>query len=162
MPTDTCELIRARGFAILKTLDGLAEVSAGVKSAWRDRLNLDIDEKYLPGAVWLDGGEDRRVDTYGHAKPEMPHTLMELKPQVLLIEKPTSTIANADMGPLLAAWRVKIIKAIVLDDALLSLLGDGGQIEYLGHATDFEVGASMRGGLQVNFAMTYLFDPEDL
>lgn len=165
---DTCELIRARGLAILQTLTGLAAYNDGITtapSAWRDRTHLDLDGDMLPGIVWLDGGETphESTRTYGKAKPYMPPTLMRLAPQIILVEKPTETVENKGMGPLLAQWRRKILRAFATDDVLLnSLLGEDGQLEYLGHSTDFEVGGSMRGAIQVNLAMTYMFDIDDL
>lgn len=166
--SDKCELIRKRGLVILQGLAGLAVYNDGVTtkpSAWRDRTHLNLDANMLPGVVWLDGGETPHEGrtTYGKAKPDMPPSLMRLEPQVILVEKPSDTVANKGMDVLIAAWRRKIIRAFATDDVLLnSLLGEDGQLEYLGHQTDFEVGGSMRGAIRVNFAMTYMFDVDDL
>lgn len=168
--TDTCELIRARSFAVLGALEGLgtwAGPSGPEPACWRNRTDLDLP--MTPAVLFLDGSDSSVVDAYGHAKPGIPHNLMRLRPQIIFVSPRGKNPGNLNiggtglaMGPYLASWRVNIVKALARDDTLLHLLGDDGQIEYLGHETDFVLGASMNGGMLVDVAMTYVFDTEDL
>lgn len=162
---DTAELIRARCFEILKTIPGLATITPDsgptFPSAWRNRGNLKGEK--LPAAVFLDGGERIHPDTstYGKAKPGMPHTLMTLTPQVFIEPEPDKVIGNPTVTAAMVAFRRQVLKLFLHDDELLSLLGDDGQIEYLGNDSDMQTGAPMKGELQFDFAITYVFDPDD-
>lgn len=156
-PIDRRELILARVEAILKGVD------LGLGSGWRNRGNFSsLSSDNFPLGVVLDGDEEIVTPSRNKSNPEMPFALFVLLPEIHIAFDPTKTIENADIGPLMSLWRGKLIYAFVNDTALLSLLGDDGDIEYQRMQSDMRAGAPMLGAMKFDFAFTYLLDPDEL
>lgn len=154
---DRREEILARLLVIL----GTGSLSLG--STWRNRGNLDaLPSDQYPAGVTLDGDEERHSEPYGVIKPDMPFTLFTLLPQIFIVPEPTKTVTNEGIGPLMSGLRIKVIDLFTSDQIIKSILGEDGQIEYLRCSTDMKTGHPMRGGMQFDFAYTYLLDPEEL
>lgn len=164
---DVREQILLRLLAILTLLVGTGPAQ-GLMNAVRDRgvippFDQETKLANLPAAVLLDGKEDVRVKTLGkNPGGMMPPTVMALYPQVFVILMPRSNVTNEGVGEELSSWRVKVLRAILYDTVLQQLLGPNGEIAYLGCATDMQTGSTMEGQIQLDFVLTYTFDPNDL
>jgi hypothetical protein len=127
------------------------------------RNRAEIPEEKLPALVLLDGRETLKY-------PDMPRTrggalvpaVFDLTPQVFIVLKPRKDIANPGVGEELSDLRVQVLKAFTQDDELRALLGSNGELNYLGHETDLQTGSTVVGQMQLNFQLSYVFDPNDL
>lgn len=157
MATDKRELILLRMVAILQGINS----GAVPFHVYRNR--GELPEEKLPALVLLDGHEDLK-------NPGMPHTrggarvptVYDLKPQVFIVLKPRDTIENSGIGEELSGVRMQLLQGFINDDELNVLLGSNGEINYLGHLSDLENGMALNGQMQLNFVLSYVFDPRDL
>jgi hypothetical protein len=154
---DKREAILERMLALLQTVNTVTPPF----SVFRNRAEIPIEK--LPALVLLDGREDLKF-------PQMPHTrggaivpsVFDLKPQVFIVLKPRDDINNVGVGEELSATRMQVLKAFIQDDELRGMLGSNGEINYLGHETDLQTGSTVLGQMQLNFQLSYVFDPNDL
>jgi len=152
---DRRELILRRLVTLLGTVNG----TTLPLSVFRNRAEIPTEK--LPALVLLDGREDLKF-------PAMPHTrggarvptVFDLKPQVFIVLRPRDGINNVGVGEELSGLRMQVIKAFIQDDELVGgLLGPNGEINYLGHETDLQTGSTVLGQMQLNFQLSYVFDP---
>lgn len=157
MSLDKREVILERMLALLQTVNGMDLAL----SVFRNRAEIPIEK--LPALVLLDGKENLN-------NPAMPHTrggalvptVFDLTPQVFIVLRPRDDIHNVGIGEELSGLRMQVLKAFIQDDDLRGLLGSNGEINYLGHETDLQTGSTVQGQMQLNFQLSYVFDPNDL
>jgi hypothetical protein len=158
--TDKREMILAQMLLLLGTITDSVSQSLNV---FRNRAEIPADK--LPAVVLLDGKENIRwpkilpVATRGGAR--IP-AVYDLHPQVFIILKPRDDIQNEGVGEELSGLRMQVLKAMIQDDGLRGLLGSNGELNYLGHITDLQTGSTVLGQMQLNFQLSYVFDPNDL
>jgi hypothetical protein len=164
MSLDKRELINLRIVAALGTI---AEITPA--KVFRNRGEFDEKKHIPPFLIYLDGTERKILDANTSRRdgarggvPAVVPSIMEITPQIYFIMQPKKLEAAAEYGPEISDWRMRVLKAIIKDDALLALLGANGGIDYKGMETDMQVGRSMEGQLQFNFAFRYMLDPSDL
>lgn len=151
MSKDRRELLLARLEAIL------VEQQAGDITVYRDRAAFGDDD--LPAYVLLDGNEEETgIESSSHRGPQ----IMLLLPQIFYVPVPPENRKNEGMGPSLSAHRNKLLKAIKTDDRLLQIAGSNGYIRYRGMITDMNTGAEVEGQFQMNFAIAYPLDVNEL
>jgi hypothetical protein len=153
---DTRELI------LLRVIAAFGAVAGMNGNVHRDR--GDLPGAKLPAGVLLDGSE-RAVSKLspGRGVPMVaaPH-VMELKPEIYWVMDPLPLKRADEYGPLMTVWRNKIVKAILLDAQLATLVGPNGDIEYNGFDTDMQSGRTMEGQMQFFFTFRYVLNPLDL
>lgn len=166
MPSrDRREEILLRMMAILQ---GMLETTPGFVTVWRDRgevppVDSETKVPLLPAAILLDGREQPRVRTEGHAYgTRIPGTIVTLMPEVWIVLMPKENVTNAGVGEELSAYRVKIVRDIVLDDTLIAIVGSNGEIEYRGCETDMQSGGLLEGQMRLDFGLTYALIPGEL
>lgn len=154
---DKREIILERMLALLGTVNS----ATPPLNVFRNRAEIPTEK--LPALVLLDGKESLK-------NPAMPHTrggaivpsLFDLTPQVFIVLRPRDDINNTGVGEELSGLRMQVLKAFIQDGDLQGLLGSNGEINYLGHDTDLQTGSTVLGQMQLNFQLTYVFDPNDL
>ena len=67
-----------------------------------------------------------------------------------------------DLGTVINTLRARLVKAILMDPSLLTILGSSGDARYEGCATALARGRSMEGEMGVSFSFTYVLRPEEL
>jgi hypothetical protein len=165
MTIDKRELIILRIVAAFGAAPGMND------NVFRDR--GDLPGVKLPAGVVLDGSErsTSKIAQSRGSRNTSPHSnsllvraplIMELTPEIYWVMDPFPLKRANEYGPLLSQWRVKIIKAILLDDQLASLVGPNGDIEYNGSDTDMQSGRTMEGQMQFYFTFRYVLNPSDL
>lgn len=157
MSLDKREAILERMLALLQTVNSVTPPF----SVFRNRGEIPTEK--LPALVLLDGREDLKYPAMTHTRGgAVVPTVFDLKPQVFVVLKPRDDINNVGVGEELSATRMQILKAFIQDDELRAMLGSNGEINYLGHETDLQTGAAMVGQMQLNFQLSYVFNPNDL
>jgi hypothetical protein len=151
--TDRREQILVRLLEVLATVEGIL-------AAYRNR--GELPDARLPAAVLLDGRETMKTSTAGRGHRELPPSVFILTPQIYVILKPSKNITNAGVGEELSVYRVRVLKAILRDEALRGLLGTNGEIEFRSSETDMQSGSTLEGQLRLDLAFYYPFIPNEL
>lgn len=146
--TDRREQILCRLTELLGTIDGINLVARN-----RD----EISEKSRPAIMLLDADESVEIGPDG-AKPPRSPALISMTPEIYVILGATPE----EVGSILNAFRARIIKAILTDETLSSLVGPNGQIRYDGCATGLSRGRSMEGEMGLSFSFIYPLIPAQL
>ena len=68
----------------------------------------------------------------------------------------------ATVGSTLNGLRAQLVKSVLTDAALASLVGPNGRVRYAGCSTQLGHGRSMEGFMAVHFAFSYVLRPEQL
>lgn len=142
---------------ILERLKAVYESVDGVKKAYRNR--LDIPESQLPALAILDADEsndDQVPDGIGRRAGLAP-IVVTMTPESYIIGAAKSDKIGSDLN----AFRIKLIKAVLGDETLLSLCKDG-DIRYMGFATGLAAGRSMEGEAGISFQFRYVIRPSKL
>jgi hypothetical protein len=152
MAVDKREQILSRLFAVLQTVPGII-------TCVRNRGELDIDDR--PAIYLMDG--DEKADDKAREKGRLAAypNLVVMEPEVyaaLKSQKPQ----NLTIGQSLNSFRTEIIKAVLNDATLRSLVGSNGEIFYGGCLTDLARGREMNGEIGLIFAFRYVLNPRDL
>lgn len=145
--------------AILVRLVAIAEGLPGVAAVLRNVPKLDDTRR--PAIVILDADEAVELASEGPRRSPGGPTLVAMTPQVFI----HATGASSDdesAGPVVNQWRAAWLKAVMLDAALLALVGSNGSIRYAGAATGFGWGRELRGEIGIEIAFVYYFNPSDL
>jgi hypothetical protein len=158
------ELINLRIVAALGNVPGITP-----GKVYRDRGEFDEKKVIPPIIVYLDGTERKILDATTNRRdgarggvPAVVPMILEKVPQIFFIMKPKKIDDAAEYGPEISDWRMKVLAAVLKDDALLALLGANGGIDYRGMDTDMQTGRTMEGQLEFKFAFRYIFNPSDL
>lgn len=158
---DRRELILARikeALNELKALNVTPIVGSGpfVQSVYRNRAPLLEDDR--PALYLLDGIEDVGSPIGGYTTQRSTFSrpaFMVMHPQILAVLRQRIPDHVDEYGPLLSQYRVALIKIILEDSELVSLVTSNGQIAYQGSETDMQWLNSMEGKLYMKFAFTY-------
>jgi hypothetical protein len=141
---------------ILQRLVEVAAAVPGVTTAVRNR--DEISERARPAIAVFDADEtaDERAEQQGHGgrAPNM----VEMTPEVLILLGG----APETVGSVLNALRTKLVKAVLTDSQLTTLVGPNGRVRYAGCSTHLGHGRSMEGFMGVHFAFAYVLRPEQL
>lgn len=148
------ELILTRLLEILTAL-GAAN---GVNAVFRNRDQLTFDLR--PAFLLLDGDETIKPGNAGQ-RPQLAPQIMHIDPEIYCIlenRRPN----NANVGPDLNAMYAKIIKAILTDAALKTIIGPTQRVRYTAAVTDMARGRALNGEIGIGFQIEYIFDPNTL
>lgn len=146
--TDRREMILARLLEIAKGIDGIA-------AAFRNR--DEISERQRPAIIILDADE-AADDADPSQRPSRSPRRVAMTPEVyiLLGAKPE------DLGTAINILRARLVKAVLTDERLRTIVGSNGEVRYEGCATALARGRSMEGEMGVSFSFTYVLRPEEL
>ena len=146
--SDKREDILVRLLAIYRTVDGVKKVARNEQVA---------DDWNYPALLLLDADEEAE-DTTGRGRPPTGLTRVTMTPETYLVlgELPEN------VGRELNRYRARIIKAVLTDAELLTIVGKNGEIAYLGCATSLSHGREIIGDIGLNFAITYKLNQSDL
>lgn len=146
--------VKDRREAILQRLQVVLAGIAGVKKCKRNALRMP--ERDLPAIVIFDSDEDVDLEGYGRKRPPNAPEIVGLVPEiyVYVTGAPGDGSTDDEIGPQIAAFRAKILPAIVNDAVLRSLTHDG-DIRYLGMATGLGKGRTMEGEAGFAFRFNY-------
>ena len=140
---------------ILSRLLEIAGSTEGIAGAFRNR--DEISEKQRPAIVILDADE-AADDADPSSRPSRAPRRVAMTPEIyiLLGAKPE------DLGTAINTLRARLLKAILTDLSLLTILSSSGEVRYEGCATALARGRSMEGEMGVSFSFTYVLRPEEL
>src|SRR5690242_8297257 len=122
--------------AILARLVDVAGGIAGIKTATRNQ--DEVSERARPAIAIFDADEttDERAEERGHAG-RAPN-LVEMSPEALILLGG----APESVGTALNDVRTKLIKAVLTDAQLATLVGSNGRARYVGCSTHLGHGRS--------------------
>ena len=145
---DKREAILVRLLAIYRTVDGVATVARNKQVA--------VDWNW-PALLLLDADEESE-DALGRGRPPTGLARVTMTPETYLIlgELPEN------VGTELNRYRARIVKAVLTDAELLTIVGTNGQIAYRGCATSLSRAREIIGDIGLEFAITYVLNPADL
>jgi hypothetical protein len=145
---DTRELILQRLLAIGTEIGGFAVVA---------RNERRLDELALPAFVLLDGDEVAfDGDVPGPGQPNKRFVRLTMSPEIVFkVDR-----ASEDVGSVLNAHRLDLIRAVLNDADLPALHTRAGHVFLQGSATQLAYGRSMAGEMAVSFGITYLLRPD--
>lgn len=149
----TREDILARINVVIDNIDG----TLGLTQAGRNQ--DDLSGRSRPAVILHDGDENLRENnnTPKNMRGSGPGILvdfMDMRPRLeLLINEKT-----IDVGTKLNEYRDKILPAIVMDTTLANLVGQNGEIRYLGLSTETSAGEKREGRITLNFSLLYTLD----
>ena len=149
MSRDVRELILARLLVICQNLDG-------IKAAYRNKDEIGEDKR--PAILIFDAAETTTVGDQYVPKRGYGPNLVAMAPQITIL----LGAGAENVGPALNAFRLKLLKEILVDGALLGLVGTNGQIVYGGCDTDLMRGRSVEGDMQIMITFIYSLLPQDL
>jgi len=140
-------------------LQRLVEIAAGLPGiAMAVRNQDEISEHTRPAIAVFDVDEtaDERAEQQGH--PGRAPNIVEMTPEVLILlgAKPEH------VGPALNELRARLVKAVLTDVQLSTLVGSNGRVRYAGCSTHLGHGRSMEGSMGVHFTFAYVLRPEQL
>ena len=140
---------------ILSRLLEIAGSTEGIVAAFRNK--DEISEKQRPAIVILDADE-AADDADPSSRPSRAPRRVAMTPEIyiLLGAKPE------DLGTAINTLRARLLKAILMDSSLLTILGSSGEARYEGCATALARGRSMEGEMGVSFSFTYVLRLEEL
>jgi len=149
---------------LLVRLAAIAATVTGVVTVKRNKGGVPDSER--PAIVILDGDETVALMTPPRSnQPGMSKTINTAKPEIYLLLKeyrPKNQNDSAvNVGTLLSAFRMEIVKKIATDTALLSILGPNGKMQYTGCVTDLKSGSALAGEMRLDFSFSYVFDPNN-
>ncbi len=146
--SDKREDILVRLMAIYRTVDGVAKVVRNEQVA---------DDGNFPTLLLLDADEEAE-DTTGRGRPPTGLVRVTMTPETYLIlgDLPENVASE------LNRYRARIVKAVLSDAELLTIVGKNGEIAYLGCATSLTRGREIIGDIGLNFAITYKLNQADL
>lgn len=146
--TDRREQILARLTVVAKSVSGI--------SVFRNRDAIPENER--PAIAILDAHEEARMSAIDTGLRNKGINIVTMMPEVYIL---TSSEAET-VGKSINTIRVNLIKAVVLDSALLTLCGTNGRIDYLGCETQFATGRKINGDMSIKFSFSYPVLPSEL
>ena len=142
---------------ILVQLLDIARTIPGIVAAFR---NMDeISDSQRPCILILDADEaaDDGDPSGLSRRPHAPRRVgMTPELYIMLGAKPEH------IGTQLNVFRAEILKAVLTDAALVSLVGSNGDIRYEGCATALARGRMMEGEMGLSFTFKYVLRPDEL
>ena len=142
--------------AILARLLEIAEGIPGIALAARNR--PDFSDRARPAILILDADETADDREKGRGRPSHSPNIIGMTPEihVLLGGK------HEQLGSSINALRALLLKAILMDAELRTIVGANGDRRYEACATDLAAGRSVEGNLGVSFTFTYPLIPSEL
>lgn len=136
----------------------------------RNRGLLEQDER--PAIAILDGDQQQRLtgDDGGRGnrgRVGMSFQLMTMRPQVFFLPKEllpqnvTDATPPENIGTIVNHYADMIVRSVAQDPVLLALVGNNGSIAWTGMETDLKSGGTLQGQCRLDFALTYMFDPNE-
>ncbi len=147
--SDQRELILARLLAIYKTVDGVKRVSRNEQVA---------EDWEFPAILLLDADEDSDDTVSNRNRPVNRTSLIVMSPETYVIFGGLPE----DVGSELNRFRARVVKAVLTDAELATLVGTNGDVVYLGCATSLTRGRELIGDIGLNFSIKYLLKPDTL
>lgn len=135
----------------------VANPSAGIK-VYRNQVEFETAQNELPAYVLLDGIENSVVESSDKRGPQV----MVLEPQIFYVPVPTENPQNVGVGPSLSTMRSTLLKAILLDGKIASIVGSNGYVRYRGLETDMQTGGEVKGQFRLDLAFAYVFNVNKL
>jgi hypothetical protein len=123
-----------------------------------DRNKLDLDPKQFPQGVLLDSDEDiddrqpTRTGRAGFAALQF----VTMSPQIFLCAQGLAEEAGSKLNFMRKSW----LRAVLVDSALLGLVGENGYIRYEGAVSSFRLGRQLDSTMLVTVAFGYIFNPK--
>ena len=115
------------------------------------RMAVRVNFTERPAIVINDGDESIELGKTGRTP-----MIVTLRPQLILM------VQGEEPAPLVNALRAKVLKALLTDETLATLLGEHGSIKYLGLETGIKQGETMEADMALNFEANYRLTPADL
>ena len=141
---------------ILARLLEVAATVPGVPHVLRNRAG--ISEASRPAIIVLDADEAVEDEDLAGGRPGRAPQIVIMTPEIFILVSKRA----ADIGAELNMLRRRIIRRVLTDATLLSLVGPNGSIGYAGCGTALAVGRSMEGEMAVSFAFRYVLKPAQL
>ncbi len=147
--TDKREDILVRLLAIYRTVTGVVHVARNEQVA---------DDWNFPAILLLDSDEGADESALGRGRPANAPNRVTMTPETFLLlgDLPEK------VGTELNRYRARIIKAVLTDVELETIVGGNGEIAYRGCATSLSRGREMLGDIGLDFSITYKLNPADL
>lgn len=142
--------ILARCFAVLQTIPGIPPANVVHNRG-------ELPPGLRPGITMLDADELSDERAFERQRLITP-TLMRLTP-IIYITLDTRKPGNDTVGSDLNGYRVQILKAVMLDQQLQSLVQE---IRYMGCSTDLKRGEQMNGEMALVITFIYPLIPSEL
>src|SRR5690348_15678516 len=141
---------------ILQRLLAVATGIAGVKTAVRNQ--DELSEHKRPAIALFDADEtiDDGTDRQDHAG--RGPALIYMTPEVLILRGAAPQVVGTSLNSL----RASLIKGVLTDVQLATLVGPNGRVRYAGCSTHLGHGRSMEGSMSVHFSFEYVLRPESL
>lgn len=143
--------------AILTQIKAILDQAMGDGKSFRNK--IEVPENARPASVLLDADETKEdaKDTALRGRPPEGAMIVMMSPEIFIL----CAGASEEVGQLLNAERVKIVKAI-LTDATLQGLCHNKEIRYEGFTTAMATGRSMEGQARLHFTIPYVLRPNKL
>lgn len=147
---DLRESIIARLVKVAESVDGVVTVVRNAPAP---------DETRLPAIQILDADEAADdSDPSNVPRGTIARRRVGMTPEIYIL---LGDLPEA-IGPALNTLRARLIKAVLSDATLISLVGQNGSIRYEGCATGLSRGRSMEGEMGVSFTFSYILNPAAL
>jgi hypothetical protein len=141
---------------ILVRILAIAEATGDYTLVARNKAN--IPEEQRPACIILDADETADDSDQGRGRPSATVNLIGMSPEIyiLLGDLPEN------VGSEINALRIKLVKAILTDTTLDSIMGRNGGVRYEGCATGLASGRTIEGEMGLSFTFTYVLKPSEL
>lgn len=149
MSRDVRELILARLLKICEGIDGVA-------AAYRNKDEISEDKR--PAIQIFDAAETTNLGDAYVPKPARGPNLVMMTPELVVLLGAEPKNVGSDIN----ALRMKVLKAVMDDATLKSLVGSNGMVRYDGCETGLMHGRSMEGDMSLSFSFVYPLLPQDL
>jgi hypothetical protein len=151
---DKREDILARLYAIL-----LESHSGDAGAVVRNRGELPNNMR--PAKYLMDGDEETDPRSENRGRPDRSPMLVNMKPVIYAAIEQRKP-ANEGAGEAVNEIRRDIIRAVLFDEQLKTIVGSNGSVAYAGCITDLERGRTMNGEIGLQFNIRYVLNPADL
>lgn len=122
----------------------------------RNRNELQADK--VPGIIMLDADEVRdpsvRLAAPGLSQSRMTVQRMKMTPEIYVVLD-VRGVTNENVGQDLNTARLAILRSIMLDQQLWTIIGSNGDIVYDGAVTDLARNRKMQGQMGLSFTFSY-------
>lgn len=131
-----------------------------------------LEEDQRPAVAIMDGDERARLTGDGQGRGNggrvgMSFQLMTMTPSVFFIPKEllpkneTRAAQPVNIGTIVNEYADLIVRVVARDPVLRQLVGSNGSIAYIAMETDLKSGAALQGQCRLDFAFTYMLDPNE-
>lgn len=142
--TDIREQVLVRLAEILATIPNIRDTA---------RNPANLPDNQLPAAILFDGDEDP-IDTATY--PTGHPRLFNMRPTITLTQQASAP------GSDLNTMRADLIRLVISDTPLQTIIGTQGSVAYDGCETGFYQGRSLQGTMNTTFAIQYALEPRRL